>query len=93
MVPALFGVFGHAGAPYFHQAFPDAESLFAGEDCKASGVLPFVVQLTGSLQVAEAYKLISNHDEVMSGRLLCCNFLTGKQRVLKVAASAALPAS
>lgn len=78
------GVFNYKGSRPFHKVFPNIEHLVEQENCSASGVLPFVVQIIGSLQVAEVFKLITNHKNVLNNKLLCFHTLTGKQRILSL---------
>lgn len=79
------GVFNYKGSSPFHHVFPDIKNLLSQHDCAASGVLPFVVQLVGNYQLAEAYKIICEEDEhILNNQLLCLNALTGKRRVLQL---------
>lgn len=78
------GVFNYKGSKSFHEAFPNIESLIVNETCEASGVLPFVVQIVGAMQVAEFYKIRVENKEVLNNKLLCINTVTGKQRILKI---------
>ena len=78
------GVFSYYGSLPFHIVFPNIEKLIIEETCNSSGVLPFVVQTVGTLQVIEAYKIICSLDNVLNNQLLCLNTLTGKQRILNL---------
>ncbi len=78
------GVFSLHGSKPFHVLFPKVEALVSNEQCNASGVLPFVVQSVGNLQVIEAYKIIRDEDNILNNRLLCINVLTGKQRIINL---------
>ncbi len=76
------GVFCLKNSKPFHVLFPKIEALVGNEQCNASGVLPFVVQTVGNLQVIEAYKIMSNENNILNNKLLCLNVLTGKQRII-----------
>lgn len=76
------GVFHYKGSKPFHEVFPNLTTLLQQETCEASSVLPFVVNTIGSLQVAEVFKIIIDHDDVLNNALLCVNVLSGKQRIL-----------
>ena len=77
-------VFNYKGSKPFHKAFPKLEELLETESCKSSGVLPFVVQILGQYQVAEVFKIITMHKDVLNNRLLSINLLSGKSRILKL---------
>ena len=47
------------------------------ETCDTIGVLGPIVNLVASLQVAEAMKLLSGHQEALHGRLISCDVWTG----------------
>lgn len=78
------GVFNYKGSKSFHEAFPNIDNLIKNETCDASGVLPFVVQIIGALQVTEFYKIQLKESNVLNNKLLCLNTITGNQRILKV---------
>lgn len=76
------GVFNYQGSKSFHEAFPNFEHLLESDNCKASGVLPFVVQIVGAMQVAEFYKICLDQNNVCNNILRCINILTGNQRFI-----------
>ncbi|MEM6517202.1 MAG: HesA/MoeB/ThiF family protein [Bacteroidota bacterium] len=78
------GVFNYKGSKSFHEAFPKIDNLMRNETCEASGVLPFVVQIIGAMQVAEFFKIRMEDESVLINSLLCVNTLTGTRRVLKL---------
>lgn len=81
------GVFNYNGSKPFHKVFPNIKELLQNETCTSSGVLPFVVQITGNYQVIEVFKVITNHKELLNNKLLCINFLLNKQRIIKLTTS------
>ena len=63
---------------------PDAGTMLA-ETCDTVGVLGPIVNLIASLEVAEALKILSGHQEALHGRLLSCDVWSGRMQSIGVA--------
>jgi molybdopterin/thiamine biosynthesis adenylyltransferase len=63
-------VFGHAGGPCYRCLFPEPPPPGWVPSCAEAGVLGFLPGIVGTLQAAEAVKLILGKGDVLSGRLL-----------------------
>ncbi|EXJ15856.1 HesA/MoeB/ThiF family protein [Imhoffiella purpurea] len=59
---------GHAGAPCYRCLYPDDGSI--DETCTANGVLAPLVGIIGSVQAAEAIKILTGVGQPLFGRLL-----------------------
>jgi molybdopterin/thiamine biosynthesis adenylyltransferase len=72
-----------AAAPCYHCLFPEA-----GEDntvnCATSGVFAPLVGIVGSMQAAEALKLLVPFGQSLAGRLLCLDCRTMQWRSLNI---------
>ncbi len=62
-------------APCYHCLFPEADDVEA-LSCATTGVLGPLVGIIGSMQAAEAIKLLAQMGEPLVGRLLCLDALT-----------------
>jgi molybdopterin/thiamine biosynthesis adenylyltransferase len=62
---------------------PDAVSGME-ETCDTIGVISPIVNLVASLQIAEAIKILSGHNEALHGRLISCDAWTGHFQSLRV---------
>ncbi len=63
---------------------PDAGTMLA-ETCDTVGVLGPIVSLVASLQVAEALKILSGHQQALHGRLLSSDVWSGRMQSVGVA--------
>ncbi len=77
------------GAPCYHCLYGDSGEL--DSSCSANGILAPVVGIIGSLQAAEAIKLITGAGETLSGRLLLVDALEMQLRSLKLKADPHCP--
>lgn len=65
----------YSSSPCYHCLFPEADD--ADEvSCATTGVLGPLVGIIGSMQAAEAIKLITGMGQLLTGRLLCLDALT-----------------
>lgn len=55
------------------------------ETCDTVGVLGPIVNLISALEVAEALKLLSGHEEALHGRLISCDVWSGRFQSLRMA--------
>lgn len=62
-------------APCYHCLFPEADEVEELR-CATTGVLGPLVGIVGSMQAAEAIKIITGMGETLVGRLLCLDALT-----------------
>lgn len=73
-----------AGAsPCYHCLFPEADDVEEA-NCATMGVFAPLVGIVGSVQAAEALKLLSGIGETLAGRLLCLDSLAMQWRSLNV---------
>ncbi len=71
-------------APCYHCLFPDGEDVDA-VNCATMGVLAPIVGIVGSIQAAEAIKLLAQVGTSLSGRLLMLEALAMKWHEVRVA--------
>jgi molybdopterin/thiamine biosynthesis adenylyltransferase len=86
---AVFDMRGHA-SPCYHCLFPEHGE---NEDmrCAVMGVFAPVVGIIGSIQAAEALKLLAGTGEPLTGRLLLLDALTMQIRAVKLRKDPACP--
>ena len=79
------GVFDLRGetSPCYHCLFPEADDVEEA-NCATMGVLAPLVGIIGSVQAAEALKLLAGIGETLTGRLLCLDALSMQWRSLNV---------
>ncbi|MFA5487906.1 MAG: molybdopterin-synthase adenylyltransferase MoeB [Candidimonas sp.] len=65
----------HADAPCYHCLFPHTDEPDE-MSCATTGVLAPLVGIVGSIQAAEAIKVLAGVGEPLTGRLLCVDALT-----------------
>lgn len=65
----------HDEAPCYHCLFPEADDVQELR-CATTGVLGPLVGIVGSMQAAEAIKVLTGMGEPLAGRLLCLDALT-----------------
>jgi len=70
-------------APCYHCLFPEADDVEEA-NCATMGVFAPVVGIIGSMQAAEALKLLSGVGESLSGRLLWLDVRTMQWRSVNV---------
>jgi molybdopterin/thiamine biosynthesis adenylyltransferase len=70
-------------APCYHCLFPQVDGIHA-ENCATTGVFAPLVGIIGSMQAAEALKLLAGLGQSLSGRLLCLDARTMQWREAKV---------
>jgi len=73
---------GRAGAPCYRCLYPDLGG--GGETCAREGVLAPLVGIIGSMQAAEAIKILTGLGEPLFGRLLLLDALTMEWRRLRI---------
>lgn len=71
-------------APCYHCLFPEGEDVVE-ENCATMGVLAPLVGIIGSMQAAEALKVITGVGQSLSGRLLMLEALSMQWHSVKVA--------
>lgn len=75
-------VFNYEGSPAYHDIFPDVETKKIPK-ASGSGIFGFLPNGTGSIQAAEAVKIILGfREQVMSGKLLYFNLLRAEYRTI-----------
>lgn len=77
-------------APCYHCLFPESDDL-PEMNCATTGVLAPLVGIVGSVQAAEAIKLLTGMGESLKGRLLCLDALTMQWQTLKFSKDPACP--
>lgn len=70
-------------SPCYHCLFPEADDVEEAS-CATMGVLAPLVGIIGSVQAAEALKLLAGIGETLAGRLLCLDGLAMQWRSLNV---------
>ena len=73
----------HDDAPCYHCLFPEGEDVVE-ENCATMGVLAPLVGIIGSMQAAEALKVIAGVGQSLSGRLLMLEALSMQWHSVKV---------
>ncbi|MGE5385669.1 MAG: HesA/MoeB/ThiF family protein [Betaproteobacteria bacterium] len=71
-----------AEAPCYHCLFPQAEDVEETR-CAVMGVFAPLTGIVGSMQAAEALKIVANIGETLTGRLLLLDVLTMQWRTVK----------
>lgn len=74
----------HLGAPCYRCMFPVPPAPGTVPDCNTAGVFGVLAGLTGTLQAAEALKLLTGTGEPLLGRLLHAETLGGHFREFKL---------
>jgi adenylyltransferase/sulfurtransferase len=75
--------YGERGATY-RCLFPFPPKLDEIESCSEAGVLGTLTGIIGCMQANEVLKIIGEFGEVLSGKLLMFDGLTGQSRIMKV---------
>jgi adenylyltransferase/sulfurtransferase len=81
----------HLGAPCYRCMFPVPPAPGTVPDCNTAGVLGVLAGLIGTLQAAEAIKLLTQHGEPLLGRLLHADTLGTRFREFKIRRDPACP--
>lgn len=68
-------VFNYQNGPCYRCAFPSSPPLELAPNCSAGGVIGVLPGIVGTIQAAEALKIILNLGEVLSGKLLMIDAL------------------
>jgi adenylyltransferase/sulfurtransferase len=84
-------VFNYQQGPCFRDFYPTEPSGTAIPDCSTNGVIGFVPGILGTLQAAEALKIITGIGTVMSGKLMVIDLLSlnKKEFIIKKADASA----
>lgn len=69
-------VFNYKNGPTYRCFIPEEPQNPEGLSCAEVGIIGVVPGIIGCLQANEALKIILNKDEVLSGKLLCIDFLS-----------------
>ena len=77
-------VFNHENGPNYRDLFPDSPPSELAPTCADAGVLGAITGILGSIQAAEAIKILLGIGETLSGRLLILDAMTMKTRILKI---------
>ncbi|OZI62847.1 HesA/MoeB/ThiF family protein [Bordetella genomosp. 11] len=72
-----------AASPCYHCLFPEADDVEEA-NCATMGVLAPLVGIIGSVQAAEALKVLAGIGQTLAGRLLCLDGLAMQWRSLNV---------
>ena len=73
---------GHRG-PNYRDLFPEQATDRSIPNCAETGVIGVLPAIIGSFQAMEAIKLITGIGDVLSGKLLVVDILTGVSRIIK----------
>jgi len=79
------------GAPCYHCVFAEDAADMAEESCATTGVFAPLVGIIGSVQAAEALKILTGIGQTLSGRLLQLDARTMRWRESRVTRDAACP--
>ena len=71
-------VFNYKGGPTYRCLYPTMPSANQIPDCNENGVLGVIPGIIGSMQALEVIKILTQSNEVMSGKLLVINLLDMK---------------
>jgi adenylyltransferase/sulfurtransferase len=85
-------VFATAGGPCYRCLFPEPPPPGLVPDCAAGGVLGVLPGIVGSIQAAEAVKLVLGIGETLAGRLLLFDALRMSFRAMRLRRDPACPA-
>ncbi|MGD9681582.1 MAG: molybdopterin-synthase adenylyltransferase MoeB [Candidatus Obscuribacterales bacterium] len=85
-------VFGEDHGPCYRCLFPEPPPPEAAPSCAEAGVLGVMAGVVGSIQAAEAIKILLGIGESLSGRLLVYDALSASFESLKVARNPGCPA-
>ena len=77
-------VFNHENGPNYRDLFPDPPPPELAPSCADAGVLGAITGILGSIQAAEAIKILLGIGETLSGRLLILDAMTMKTRILQI---------
>jgi len=77
-------VFNYGSGPNYRDLFPDSPPPELAPSCADAGVLGAITGILGSIQAAEAIKILLGIGETLSGRLLILDAMTMKTRILKI---------
>ena len=72
-----------AESPCYHCLFPEAEDVVP-DNCATVGVFAPLVGMVGSMQAAEALKVITGIGQTMKGRLLMLDSLNARWRTINI---------
>ena len=77
-------VFNYNGGSSYRCLFPIPPEQGAVQGCNEVGVIGFVTGLTGTMQAAEAIKIILGAGDILSGKLLMADFLHHQYQIFTV---------
>ncbi|MFL2955041.1 MAG: molybdopterin-synthase adenylyltransferase MoeB [Candidatus Thalassarchaeaceae archaeon] len=77
-------VFNYENGPNYRDLFPDPPPPELAPSCADAGVLGAITGILGSIQAAEAIKILLGIGETLSGRLLILDAMTMKTRILQI---------
>lgn len=80
----------HASSPCYHCLFPESDDL-PELRCATTGVLAPLVGIVGSVQAAEALKLLTGMGSSLEGRLLCLDALSMQWQTINFKRDPACP--
>lgn len=76
-------VFNYKGGPNYRDLFPVPPNPEDAPSCAEAGVIGVIPGIIGSLQAAEAIKILTGIGEVASGKFIRYNVLTGSQNTFR----------
>ena len=79
------------GGPCYRCLFPEAPPPGTVAPCSEAGVLGAIAGILGTMQAAEALKLITNAGEPLDGRLMLYDALTAEARTIRLSKRADCP--
>lgn len=77
-------VFNYKNGPCYRCAFPEMPSRHLIPSCAAAGVLGVLPGVIGSMQAAEALKILLENGDILSGKMLMYNALQVKFETIKI---------
>ncbi len=84
-------VFGAPGGPCYRCLYPEAPPAHLAPTCAEGGVLGVLAGIVGTLQAAEALKMVLGIGTPLVGRLLLVDALDARMREVRVARDPACP--
>ncbi|MFK7941530.1 MAG: ThiF family adenylyltransferase [Paracoccaceae bacterium] len=79
------------GGPCYQCLFPEAPAAGAVAPCSEAGVLGAIAGILGTMQAAEALKLITEAGEPLDGRLMLYDALAAESRIIRLSKRADCP--
>ncbi|WP_109743823.1 molybdopterin-synthase adenylyltransferase MoeB [Arcicella aurantiaca] len=76
-------VFNYQNGPTYRCLYPEPPTVGSVPNCSEIGVIGTLAGIIGTMQAAEAIKIITDAGEVLSGKLLLFDMLTMRSQIIK----------